>query len=535
MVQPQAEARQRQGEPSSVRLFRPTRGDLLAALASAVLFFFAFPPYRLVGPVFVCLVPLAVAVARAADAGESAWRGARVAMWFSILGYGAALYWLVTALLIFTNLAILGYLGSLVVITITIALAGAALLAARRMTGWSMAVLLPIVWVASEMAFVHMSDLAFPWLPLGLGVTRTPVLAQVADISGVHGVSFWIAATNGLVAEMWLHRDARRENLRRGAVIVGLLLGVSAYGWWRMRTVPMRPVARVGVVQPNIAEDQKHEAETVGRTMGILARQTRELEAHGSPQLILWPETALPDYLFRHPAWSDSLHALTVATGAPLLTGFIDLVWQDSTTYQYYNAAMLVEADGHVRQPAYHKRRLVPVVERVPFLNPAWFRWAGQYFGGFGVGAGPVVYQEPFGKFGVLVCYESIFPAESRQYRNLGADFLVNITNDAWFGHSHAPYEHYSHLVLRAIENRVAVVRAANTGISGWIDPVGRIRAATPIFTPQVAVYALETSDVRTPYDALGDFVGLLSVLATLALVGRAWWTARVARRGEVA
>jgi apolipoprotein N-acyltransferase len=291
----------------------------------------------------------------------------------------------------------------------------------------------------------------------------------------------------------------------------------------------------VGVVQPNIAEDQKHEDQMIARTIGVLADATRQLVAADHPQLIVWPETALPDFLYRHRDWSDSLHVLTLAADAPLLTGFVDLVWHDSTSYDYYNAAMVVDADGRVRQPVYHKRRLVPVVERVPFLNPNWFHWAGQYFGGFGVGAGPVVYQAPLGKFGVLVCYESIFPGESREYRNDGADFLINITNDAWFGHSNAPYEHYSHLVLRAIENRTAVVRSANTGISGWIDPLGRIRAATPIFTPQTATYALETSDARTPYDALGDFMGLLSVAVTLALTARAWWAARRAARGEAA
>ncbi|MDE3127799.1 MAG: hypothetical protein KGL38_07325, partial [Gemmatimonadota bacterium] len=106
----------------SVRLFRPPRAELAATLAAAVLFFFAFPPFHCVGPAFVCLAPLAVAVARAADRGDSAWVGARLGMWFAIFAYGAAIYWIATALLIFTNLAILGYLGALVVITVTIAI-----------------------------------------------------------------------------------------------------------------------------------------------------------------------------------------------------------------------------------------------------------------------------------------------------------------------------------------------------------------------------------------------------------------------------
>ncbi|MHB1863374.1 MAG: apolipoprotein N-acyltransferase [Gemmatimonadaceae bacterium] len=514
-----------------MRALRLHRAELAAVLASALLFFYAFPPFTLVGPAFVCLVPLAIAVARAADRGDPAWTGIRLGAWFGIFAYGAAIYWIATALLIFTNLAILGYLGALFVITVTLAATGGALFVARRITRWPMAALLPVVWVASEMAFNHMSALAFPWLPLGLATARTPVLAQIADLSGVHGVSFWIALTNGLVADMWLSRGDRRGNVRRGVAIAAMAVAVVAYGRWRMHTVPLRPLAHIGIVQPNVPEDEKWQVDNLGKIIGIMARGTHEALAQGHPQLVIWPEVALPDYMYRHPEWSDSIRNLTMESATPLLTGMLDLVWHSKTDYQYYNAALLVDAYGRQTQAIYHKRHLVPIVERVPFVNPDWFRWAGQYFGGYGVGDGPVVYHLPFGSFGVLICYESIFPGESRQYRNDGADFLVNITNDAWFGHSLAPYQHFAHLALRAIENRTAVVRSANTGISGWIDPLGRVRAATPIFVPAAQTYDVLTSDVRTPYDAMGDIVGLLSVVATLALVGRDWWSRRTVRR----
>jgi len=514
----------------TVSLFRPSRAELAATVASAVLFFYAFPPFRLVGPAFVCLVPFAVAVARAADRGDGVRTGVRLGMWFGIFAYGASIYWIATALLIFTKLAILGYIGALFVLTVVVAATGGALFAARRITRWPMAALVPFVWVASEMAMNHLSALAFPWLPLGLAVTHTPVLAQIADISGVHGVSFWIALTNGFVADMWLARGQRRANAMRGVAIAVMVCAVAAYGTWRMRTTTLRPLGRVGIVQPNVPEDEKWQAANLGSIIDLMSRGTRDVLAQDHPQLVVWPEVSLPDFMFRHPEWSDSIRALTTASDTPLLTGMLDLVWHTRTDYDYYNAALLVDGDGRQTQPVYHKRRLVPIVERVPFFNPRWFNWAGKYFGGFGIGDGPVIYHVPFGTFGVLICYESIFPGESRQYRNDGADFLVNITNDAWFGHTLAPYQHYSHLVLRAIENRTAIVRAANTGISGWIDPLGRIRAATPIFVPEAETYALETSDARTPYDALGDFVGLLSVAVTLALVGRDWWSRRAQR-----
>jgi apolipoprotein N-acyltransferase len=501
----------------------PSRGEMLAVLASAGLFVVAFPPFALVGPAFVCLVPLSIAIARAVDRGEPVLNGLRLGLWFGVFAYGAAVYWIAFALLIYTKLAILGYLGALAVLAAVLAATGAGLFAVRRATRLPMAVVLPIIWVASEMALNHLSDLAFPWLPLGLAVAGTPVMAQIADVSGVHGVSFWIALTNGLVADMWLDRANRRAVWARGAVIIAMVCGVVAYGMWRLRTVVLRPLAPIAVVQPNVQQEDKWLAANRGRIVGMLSAGTREILAKSTPKLVVWPEVALPDYLSQHRAWTDTLRTLTALANAPLLLGMLDLEYRSDADYDYYNAAELVNRDGTVTQPIYHKGKLVPIVERVPFVNPRWFSGFGQYFGSFGRGGAPVVFDAGFGKFGVLICYESIFPEVSRAYRQRGADFLVNVTNDAWFGHSLAPHQHFAHLALRAIENRTAVVRSANTGISGWIDPLGRVRAATPIFEAEANMYNVETSDTRTPYDGLGDFVGLLSSAAAAALIALDW------------
>jgi apolipoprotein N-acyltransferase len=131
----------------------------------------------------------------------------------------------------------------------------------------------------------------------------------------------------------------------------------------------------------------------------------------------------------------------------------------------------------------------------------------------------------------VLICYESIFPQLSRAYRRNGADVLLNITNDAWFGRSLAPYQHESHLALRAIENRVGIVRSANTGISEYIDPLGRVHGATALFVEASRSFRVETTDVRTPFTRYGDWVGILSAIATVVLV--LWDRAR--RRGRPA
>ena len=520
------------------RALRPDRGELIAAAASAGLFAIAFPPFPLLVPAFVCLLPAAIAIVRRADAGVpgGALAAARIGFWFGLLGYGANLYWIAIALSIYTKLAILGYLASLLVLAPVVSLAGAALYLARRATRWPLAVLLPVTWTASELVLNYMHDLAFPWLPLGLAIAPLPLLAQIADLSGARGISFWIAATGGLLADALMVRaDARaagarwgwREAARPLAAIAVLAAIVAAYGAWRLRTTVVRPLAPVAVIQPNIPQFDKWQEEHRDRIVGMLASLTRAELARSDPRLVVWPEAALPGFMQEHPEWRDTIRALVGVERAPLLFGVLDLEWRGPEDFDYYNAAMFADSTGLVgAQPAYHKERLVPIVERVPLINPRWFSGL-RYFGAFGEGTGPVVYRTGFGRVGVLICYESIFPQISRANRRDGVDVLLNITNDAWFGRSLAPHQHFAHLQLRAIETRVGVVRSANTGISGYVDPLGRVRDATPIFVPRTATYTAETTDVRTPYVRFGDWLGILCLAATVALV--AW--SRVAGR----
>ncbi len=501
-----------------LRSWKPTRVDAVPILASSVLFALAFPPFPLFVPALLCLVPLAVAVARGADAGERAIGSARIGFWFGLVGYGLNLYWIASALAIYTKAAIIGYVAALLVLAPVVAAAMAALHVARRRTRLPMAVLLPVVWVASELALNYLADLAFPWLPLGLATARTPMLAQAADLSGVHGLSFLIALVNGLVADAQLVRSRRRVALSVAGV-AAVMAFLAAYGSWRLRTTVTRVVAPIAVVQPNIPQDEKWQAEHMNQIMGILAQSTRETIARHDAQLILWPEASVPDYLIQRPDYRDTLQILATMGRIPILFGMLDAVRVGDGQYDMYNAAMLIDAHGMTESsPIYRKSYLVPIVERVPFVNPAWFRGL-KYFGAFARGQNPALYELPFGKLGVLICYESIFPQRSRFYRRQGADLLVNITNDAWFGRSLAPYQHEAHLALRAIENRVGIVRDANTGISSNIDPLGRVHGETKLFVRDSRTYEALTTDVRTLYVRLGDWVGVLSLITTVFLI----------------
>jgi apolipoprotein N-acyltransferase len=497
----------------------PSRTEAVAAGAAALLFALSFPPFPFLFPAFVCLTPLAVIVAREADGGGSPRAAARLGFWFGLLGYACALYWIAIALSLYTKLAILGYLGAVIWLAPIVALAMAVLFGLRRGTGWPMAILLPVAWVALEVVLNYTSDLSFPWLPLGLATSRFPVLAQFADLSGVRGVSFWIAATNGLLADAWLLRTNRRAVAMRAIAILAMLGAVWVYGAYRMRTITLRTVAPIAIVQPNIPQEEKWQEENQGRIAGILSDLTREHLAASDAQLVVWPEVALPGYLVDHPEWTDTLATLSRPTGVPILFGVIDVQFHRDGSYDYFNAALLTDHRGRVgTHPPYRKEFLVPVIERVPFVSPDWFKGL-RYFGGYGRGDDPPPMVLPFGRIGVLICYESVFPQLSREYRRKGVDVLVNITNDAWFGRSIAAYQHESHIALRAIENRVGIVRSANTGISEYVDPLGRRHDPTPLFTAETRTYRAQTTDVHTLYVRIGDWLGIGSLAAAILIL----------------
>ena len=510
------------------RRFVPPLSVAAPAAASAFLFLLAFPPLPPLA-VVACLVPVALAAARIADSSAPLGEGVRLGWWFGVFGFGATLYWIAIALSIYTKLAIAGYFGALFVMAALAAGAIGTLVAARRVTRAPMAILLPVTWVAWEKLTEVLPQLGFPWLPLGLGVAKLSLLAQSAELSGVHGASFWIAAINGLAVDAIL---AQRQGARvmhawgrRMAAAAAILAAVAGYGTWRMRTIVLRDVAPIAIVQPNVPQEDKWQESNRDRIVGMMSAGTRAALAGGDPKLIVWPEVALPGYLVDHPDWRDTLSALGRDGHVPILFGVIDVRFNAPPSsgapmdFDYFNAAMLTDSLGRVGDyPPTRKQYLVPVVERVPFLNPKWFK-SLKYFGGYGVGEGAVVYREPWGSFGVLICYESIFPSQARAMRRNGADLLLNITNDAWFGRSVAPWQHEAHMMLRAIETRAGVVRSANTGISTYIDPLGRSHGATGLFVPAARVYRAQTSDATTPYVALGDWVGWGCVIASAVLV----------------
>ncbi len=534
----------------------PRRGELGLPLVSGVLLTLSFPPFHLLLPPFVAFVPYLIFVATSPLDREGSASVRRASFWMGVVYYGTLLYWLFTALVFYTWLSLLGYIITVVVLSTILALAGWALHACRARLALPFWISLPLFVTAAEWVQAHLGDLAFPWLGLGHSLTGFPALVGFADLTGARGVTVWLLAINGLVGEWWLR--GLRGNWRRHAAALALTLALPVgYSLLRWHTLETRPAARVLVVQPNIPEDLKLNRQAALDSSRIaLGNLTQaKLDRRPDVELIVWPETAQPFFYDRARGWTLWAARLARTNATPLLFGTLDLFEGEDGAYEYYNAALLLNAEGS-RAGLYRKHHLVPVVERVPFVPISWMRklraraaqgWRlplvgdvgsfFRWFGGYGRGEDePVLGSEDAG-FGVLICYESIFPGLSRTYRRAGARFLVNITNDAWFGRERpwwsqtsALHQHPAHLVMRAIENRMGVVRSANTGISLFVDPRGRVYEETPLFQPDARVGVVRTTDGQTLYTRLGDWPGWFCALGSALLSLVAWRRGRWAR-----
>ncbi len=524
---------------TTLRSRSPADSDTAAArdvrlLLSAALLAVAYPPFNLLIPSFVALVPFALWLESLPGGPGSDRAVLRGGFFLGMLYYGILLYWILFALLRYTVLAVLAYLATVAVVAAMFAVATLGTHKAVGRLGWPVWLALPVFWTAAEWLRGHLGPLSFPWMEFGDTLVGFPSLVGAADAVGARGISFWLVLLNGLVAAGILAgRSGQWRRLRRLGAAWCILLAVPvAYSLYRWHALVLRPAATVVVLQPNVPEDLKLQPEAaVQRAL----RSADTLIARGRanwpprPDLVVLPETVFPVLVDPVPSlgyggrpelagWAREL-ARNLST--PVLYGAIGSEDRGGGQYRYFNSGLLVDTAGR-RVARYDKRDLVPVVERVPFANPAWFSGL-QYFGGFSPGQSSLIFSSGAARLGVLICYESIFADLSRTYRREGADFLVNITNDAWFGRggpwwdeTTALWQHPAHLVMRAIENRIGVARSANTGVSEFVDPLGRVSQETRLFEPAAISGTVLTTDEVTPFTRMGDVIGWLCALGSV-------------------
>jgi apolipoprotein N-acyltransferase len=375
--------------------------------------------------------------------------------------------------------------------------------------------LAPFLWVAGEWLRGHLLG-GFPWGTLGYSQYLRLRVIQIAEVSGVHGVSFVILAVNAAVAGAVV---LRRRAALAGLGAAGVLLAATlAFGTARLAEPAAPGAGRVSIVQPAIEQPLKWEPRHTLETLGIYFALLRRV-AEEQPSLVVWPETAAPTILRRDPALVERFRAAAAELGAPMLLGSVDAAGNPP---RFRNTAFLVTDRGIVGR--YDKIHLVPFGEFVPLSGVLGFvrGWA-EFIGELEAGSRAVVFNGPPAPFGVVICYEGIFPDLFREFVRDGAQLMVNMTNDAWFGRTSGPEQHLTMYPFRAVEHRVAIVRAANTGVSAFIAPSGMIVRRLHLFERGVLTESVPARTRTTVFTRLGDWLGLLSLAVTSAALAATW------------
>jgi len=476
---------------------------------------------------FVALVPLLLAVHGASVRGS-----AFLGLLCGLVHFTLLLYWIVIVLGRYGGLPWFIAVPALLLLALymSLYLMLFALLARHLLQKFPAAVclwLLPALWVGLDwLRGVLLTG--FPWMDLGYALYKTPALIQLADLVGHHGVTFLVVFVNCCLMLLFIRNNTIAGSLLLLVPALCLLGGVGYYSISRLdeieRTMaaPDAPSLPVGIVQGNIDQSVKWSASEQHSTVETYLSQTRSLFVAGRPTLVVWPETALPFYL----PGDDQLQPvrqLVAADDFALLTGapWYEVIDRKAKKVNFYNSALLLTPGGQYGGK-YFKTHLVPFGEYVPlrkvlpFLAPL-VEAVGDF--SFGTIAQPPVWQNA--KIGILICFESVFPELSRQWVLAGANVLVNLTNDAWYGKSSAPYQSLAMSVLRAVETRRSLIRSANTGISAFVTPAGTITSQSGLFVPWAAAGEVELCDRVTVWVRYGYLfapiclvIGLGGVLA---------------------
>ncbi len=411
----------------------------------------------------------------------------------------------------------------------------AALLAWMRPTAGYMTLAAPAVWCGLEILRSHLFT-GFPWELLGYSQYDHLWLIQCADLFGVYGLSFVIVALNAVATLAilgWLELEWQKAVptgktvVLCGSVAAGVLAVVFGYGIWRLQSIDKvandADTAKVAVIQGNIDQAQKWDPRFQVLTT-VKYRNLSLQPAVKGADLVIWPETAAPFYFTDDKILSQMVIEGVKSANAHFIIGSPSYAAGKEAPI-YHNSAYLVSPEGKALGK-YDKVHLVPFGEYVPLKKflPFIDKLVAQV-GDFKPGLQGNTLAWENHKVGMLICYEAIFPGLARALVQNDAHLLVNITNDAWFGRTSAAYQHFSMAVFRAVENRRSLARSANTGISGYVDPTGRILLTTDLFQEAAVMTPLPLMENTTLYTRLGDWpVGLLALGLTILGIGRNFW-----------
>jgi apolipoprotein N-acyltransferase len=395
----------------------------------------------------------------------------------------------------------------------------------------------PFLWVTFEFALAHLPEISFPWNLLGYPASANLALLQLSTITGIWGLSFVVAAFNALLAWTTL---APTPSLKIRATFLAaaaaLILAIMAIG---PRFVPRTSATHFArAVQPNFPEAMEYPVDW----FKLHARDLEEIEqlslapSNHPTDLLVWPEAPVP-FSFEDPQFARHASLLAISFQHPLLAGVIE--WEPApessagahAALAPYNSAILLDPQGQ-KVFTYDKIHLVPFGEYEPFpLIHRVVASVSDEVGGFRKGSKYSVAHLPGGyTFGTFICYEAIYPGEVRRFAAAGADLLVNLSNDGWFGRSAAPEQHLYMARVRAVENRRWLLRVTNNGFTVSVDPYGRVFRPLP---PDVRAAVDLPYDFRTDealYTRFGDWFAWLCVLVSVILLASTFKKGNTAR-----
>ncbi|HVR44466.1 MAG TPA: apolipoprotein N-acyltransferase [Thermoanaerobaculia bacterium] len=494
---------------------RPHR--FLAALVSGALLALAFPDAGIGLLSLVALAPLIAAVLRSSGPLEAFFLG----LAGSLVTWLVNVPWVIHVMVRYGGLSMpVGVSLYLLLSLVLAAYGGLFALLVRRMRAvhptmfWFLA---PAAWTAIELLRTYLLT-GFSWNLLAVALIDETPLVMAARVIGPYGVGFlamvpatilgWIAATEG------------KPKLKRTAAIAGAALVLA---WWGSGALMLRSIApragepfRAVMLQPNISQEMRWEAGTTLELFGKMMRMTAEAGREGATTIV-WPESTVPLTFVAHELYRESVAAASAELGADVILGSVAEDPDDPS--RLWNAAYLVHR-GELRG-RYDKIHLVPFGEYVPLRKVLFFaeklvRAVGEFQ--FGTNERPL---EGWHRYGPAICYEIVFPQIPRRQVLNGADVLVTITNDGWFGGSGAPRQHLDAARLRAVETDRWLLRAATSGISALVDPAGRLVDSIPMNREGIIVGEPTARQSTTAYVRFGDWFAWLAALATAIAAAR--------------
>lgn len=496
---------------------RPVPALFLATALSGVLYGLAFPVARLQWLAWIALVPFLVAVRHTRSLWGALFLGWA---WMTVMGYTVA-DWLAGGIArYFAQPLPVGVALFFYVSTFMAGIHYMVFAAFYRVLGRAPRQAAPLLaaaaWVAVEFARSYTLS-GNPWALLGYSQIGHLHLMQIADVTGVYGISFLLAVVNAATAEAWLARPhaegAWREVVSGFAPAVATVLLVLSYGAVRMRSpglIPETPPVRVGLVQGNVDVGQVWREELYGRNLDTYLRLTRDLLQDDPPAIVFWPENALTFFLADEPRYRSAIGHVLASSGAELVTGGPRVVKASSSVY--YSSVFFVSPDGGI-VATYDKQKLLPFGEYFPFGGIDFLRRAFARVPEFTPGTSSPPFRTAAGIAGVTICNEAMFPEIAAARVRQGATFLVDPANDTWLTPKFSEQQ-FDIVTLRAVEQRRYLVRASTSGPSAIVDPLGRVVRRTQVFTQTALAGDIRPSTIVTPYCRMGDLFAWSCVFA---------------------